>query len=64
MSGNKKIFLNWLEGKELPGNELDHDLAKDNKLKFDNHADNADLKNFLSKDKLESSFKTVLKSSY
>ncbi len=64
MSKNKQIFLNWLEGKNMPTSELDHKLAKESKLKFNNHADNADLKNFLLKDKLESSFKAVIKASY
>ena len=64
MSVNKKIFLTWLEGKKIPESELNHNLAKENNLKFDNHADNADFKSFLTKDKLESSFKTVIKASY
>ena len=64
MSANKQIFLNWLKGKKTPTSELDHSLAKESKLKFDNHPDNADLKNFLPKDKLESSFKAVIKASY
>lgn len=64
MSANKNIFLKWLEGKSIPNSELDHDLAQQNKLKFDNHADNADFKKFISKDRLESSFKSVIKASY
>lgn len=64
MSTNKQIFLNWLESKKIPSSELDHNLAKDSELKFDNHEDNAGIKNFLSKDSLETSFKTVIKVSY
>lgn len=64
MSKNKEIFLNWLKGKELPDNELDHNAAKAHDLKFNNHASNADSKSFISRDKLIASFDTVLKSSY
>ena len=64
MSTNKEIFLKWLKGKNLPQSELDHTQAKSNRLKFKNHAENADIKDFISTDKLDSSFKTVLESSY
>jgi len=64
MSSNKQVFLQWLESKNLPQSELDHTQARETKLRFNNHADDADSKSFLSKEKLDASFKRVLKASY
>lgn len=61
---DKEIFLSWLVEKNLPQHELDVNLANQNNLKFDNHADNADNKQFITEEKLESSFKLVYRSSY
>ncbi len=64
MSEPKKAFLDWLKNNELPTSEIDHNVAKENKLKFDNHAPNADDTSFISKEKLIESFTIVTKSSY
>ncbi len=63
MLSNKELFLNWIKDKDLPANELDHEVAKSQNLKFNNHAENADTKEFVFEDKLVSSFDLVLKAS-
>jgi hypothetical protein len=62
-ASRKQIFMDWLTSQDRDFNELNHDSAKKDGLKFDNHCSNADEKEFISKDVLKSAFKTIMKSS-
>jgi len=62
MSSDKEIFISWLKEQEMPASELDHELAKKNNLKFNNHSPNADKKEFITERALSLAYNIIARS--